>query len=94
MTQLIISEKPTAAQKIAAALADKKPKKILVNKVPYYELEHKGKKIIVACAVGHLYGLKQETGKKSEYPVFNIDWYPASEFRKSAAFTKKISYNY
>ncbi len=89
MTQLIISEKPTAAQKIAAALADKKPKKILVNKVPYYELEHKGKKIIVACAVGHLYGLKQETGKKSEYPVFNIDWYPASEFRKSAAFTKK-----
>jgi DNA topoisomerase-1 len=94
MTQLIISEKPAAAERIAAALADKKSKKITNrSKVSYYELEHKGKKIIVVCAVGHLYGLKQTKGLKSKYPVFDIDWAPSSEINKKAAFTKKYLEN-
>ena len=33
------------------------------KKVPYYEITHKGKKIIVGCAVGHLFGLKEKNGK-------------------------------
>jgi DNA topoisomerase-1 len=50
MYQLIICEKPNAAKKIADALADNKPtKKSTRDKVPYYELTHEGKKIIVAC---------------------------------------------
>ena len=76
--------------KVAEALADTKPKKVITsNKVFYYELEHNKKKIIVTCAVGHLYGLKQGEGKKSEYPIFDIGWYPAADIRKNAAFTKK-----
>ena len=88
--QLIICEKPSAMAKVAEALADKKSKKITNrSKVSYYELEHKGKKIIVVCAVGHLYGLKQTKGLKSKYPVFDIEWAPSSEINKKAAFTKK-----
>ena len=61
MSELIICEKPSAAKKIAEALADKKPKKeVYMKKIPYYTLTHKGKKIIIACAVGHLYGLSEK----------------------------------
>ena len=90
MVELIITEKPSAANKIAAALADGKPiKKTTKEKVAYYELTHGDKDIIIVSAVGHLYGLAQTEGKKSEYPVFNIDWAPSAEVRKSAAFSKK-----
>ena len=88
MAELIITEKPNAAKKIADALADGKPVKKLVNKVPYYELTHNGKDIIVGCAVGHLYGLKQKE-KKVKLPIFDIEWIPTSEISKGSAFTKK-----
>src|SRR3989344_1654367 len=58
---LIITEKPQAAMKIASALGD--ARKFSENGVPYYELEREGKKIVVACAVGHLFGLKQDKGE-------------------------------
>lgn len=77
-----------AALKIATALADKKVEKHSVNKVPYYEIEHKNKKIIVACAVGHLYSLAEKEKKGWTYPVFDIKWKMAAEVNKSAAFTK------
>jgi len=94
MYQLIICEKPNAAKKIAEALADNKPtKRTTREKVPYYELTHEGKKIIVACAVGHLYGLKQKAGTKSQYPVFDIEWAPAGEITKKAAFSNKYLRN-
>src|SRR3989344_3232880 len=59
---LIITEKPQAAMKIASALGD--ARKFSENGVPYYELEREGKKIVVACAVGHLFGLKQDKDYK------------------------------
>ena len=87
---LIITEKPNAAKKIAEALADTKPnKKSTRDKVPYYEIMHEGKKIVVGCAVGHLYGLKQKEGARSEYPVFDIEWTPSAELSKEAKFSKK-----
>ena len=43
MVELLIAEKPNAAEKIAEALADKKPVKRKIDKIAYYELEHKGK---------------------------------------------------
>ncbi len=68
---LIITEKPQAAAKISAALGN--ARKLVENTVSYYELERDGKKIVVACAVGHLFGLKQKEGEKG-WPVFNIEW--------------------
>jgi DNA topoisomerase-1 len=94
MYQLIICEKPNAAKKIADALADNKAtKKSTRDKVPYYELTHEGKKIVVACAVGHLYGLKQKEGKKSEYPIFDIEWAPTADISKKSAFSRKYLTN-
>ena len=85
---LIITEKPNAAKKIAQSLADTKPeKKSTRDKVPYYLLTHEGKEIIVGCAVGHLYGLKQKEGTlKSKYPVFDIEWAPTADISKGSKF--------
>ena len=85
---LIISEKPQSALKIATALADKEIIKKNNKKVPYYEIIHKGKKLIVGCAVGHLFGLKEVDGKGWTYPVFNYDWFPVYEINKNAKYTK------
>ncbi|ABR54069.1 DNA topoisomerase I [Methanococcus vannielii SB] len=77
MTGLIICEKPNVAKKIAEALG--KPKKKSHNSVPYYELERNGEDIIVASAVGHLYTLQEkEKTKFGDYPVYDIEWVPAS----------------
>ena len=54
MVELILTEKPSAAKRIANSLADTKPIENKIGKVRYYELKHKGKKIFVACAVGTL----------------------------------------
>jgi len=90
---LIITEKPNASKKIAEALADKKPKKeVYQKKVPYYTLEHDGKKIVIASAVGHIFGLdEKEKSKGFKYPVFDIEWKPSYEVGKGADFTKKYA---
>ena len=89
MYELIICEKPAAAAKIAEALADGKAIKENIGGVPYYKLTHGKKDIVVACAVGHLYGLAEKVKKGWVFPVFDIEWKPASESAKSSAFTKK-----
>lgn len=89
MTELIITEKPAQAQKIAEALADGKPKKIVVNKVAYYEITHKNKDILVGCAVGHLYSLAEKKKNGLTYPVFDIEWKPAFEIKKASEFSEK-----
>ena len=87
--ELIIAEKPNASKKIAEALADKKVIKKSIGKVSYYELEHNGKKIVVGCAVGHLFNLAEKVKKKGwTYPVFDFEWKPSYEVSKSAAFSK------
>ena len=58
-TQLIVSEKPNAAFKIAQALGT--PKEVRKGKVKYYELDLKNKKILVVPAVGHLFTLAEKT---------------------------------
>ncbi|HLC22255.1 MAG TPA: DNA topoisomerase I [Candidatus Nanoarchaeia archaeon] len=89
MTSLIISEKPSTAQKIAEALADKMPEKhVYLKRIPYYELTHNGEKIIVACAVGHLYSVAEKDKKGWSYPVFSMEWKPAFDVAKGSAFTK------
>lgn len=82
--ELIITEKPQAAAKIAAALG--KVTKNTNQKVSYYEVDRKGKKIVVVCAVGHLFTLSQE--KRVPNPAFNISWTPNFLVRKKD-FTKR-----
>ncbi len=83
--ELIITEKPQAAMKIAAALG--KSSKRDINKIPYYEVNREGTQLVVACAVGHLFTLKQNS-PGSGIPVFDISWVPNS-FTKKSDFTKK-----
>ncbi|HLC20290.1 MAG TPA: DNA topoisomerase I [Candidatus Nanoarchaeia archaeon] len=83
--ELLIAEKPSAAQKIAAALADGKLSKKARKKVPYYELKHNGKDIVVCAAVGHLYTLAEKGKGTWNYPVFDIQWISGS---KDAGYIK------
>jgi len=83
--ELIITEKPQAALKIATALGKSTQKNF--NKIPYYEVQRENKKIIVGCAVGHLFTLKQNSSG-SEIPTFDISWIP-NYLAKKGDFTKK-----
>jgi len=85
--ELIITEKPQAALKIASALG--KISKKIVKGVPYYKVNRPGKSegIIVACAVGHLFSLSQDK-PGARIPEFNISWKPNS-FVKKKDFSKK-----
>ena len=77
--ELVITEKPQAAMKIASALGDSTARN--VHGVPYYEVSRQGKKIVVACAVGHLFTLAQKQNG-SGIPVFDIKWVPNYMARK------------
>lgn len=83
--EFIITEKPQAALKIASALGVVSQKNY--NKVPYYEVNRKGRKIVVGCAVGHLFTLKQNI-LGSNVPIFDISWSPNYIARKND-FTKR-----
>jgi len=73
---LIITEKPDAAQRIAQALDSKgKPKKVEENGVPYF-LAHRDRELVVVPAIGHLYTIIHERGRRNYYPVFNFKWAP------------------
>ena len=89
MYELIITEKPNAAKKIAEALADGKAIKENLNGVPYYKITHGKNDIVVACAVGHLYGLAEKDKKTWNFPAFNIEWKPSYEMSKNSSFSKK-----
>jgi len=84
---LVITEKPQAAAKIAAALSKGKERKYSENGIPFYEFTKNGETVIVACAVGHLFSLSQDV-KGSNYPIFEVSWKPNFEVRKKD-FTRK-----
>ncbi len=87
--ELLITEKPKAANKIASALAEGKFEKKSYRKVPYYEIQRDGKDIVVACAVGHLYTVAEKEKNGFKYPVFDIEWKPSYQVGKGSKFTKK-----
>ncbi|MFH1521340.1 MAG: DNA topoisomerase I [archaeon] len=87
-TTLIITEKPAAAEKIAAALSGATDEKITnKDKVSYYEFYKGPRKYIVGCAVGHLFGI-QQIAKRGPFPNFEVEWQPAHQ-KGGGAFTKK-----
>lgn len=83
--ELIITEKPQAAAKIASALG--KETKNNIKGIPYYTINRQGKKLVVAPAVGHLFTLKQNS-QGQEFPVFDISWVP-NYFVRKQDFSKK-----
>jgi len=83
--ELIITEKPQAAFKIASALGESEKRDF--KKIPYYEVNRNGKRLVIACAVGHLFTLKQKENNQ-KLPVFDIKWVPNYLVRKND-FTKK-----
>ena len=84
--ELIITEKPQAALKIASSLGDSK--KLNLSGVPYYEVNRQGRKLVIGCAVGHLFTLKQNNSNGAKLPIFDISWTPNYIARKGD-FTKK-----
>lgn len=90
MTTIMICEKPDAAKKIAYAIADGKVKNVKsASGIVYFEFEKNKEKHIAVPAVGHIFGLKDVSGKGWTYPVFDLDWKPSFEINKRAAFSKK-----
>ncbi len=87
MTQLIICEKPSAALRIATALADDKIKEVKKSRVIYYELTRNDNRIIVGCAVGHLYSIA-EKNKSFTYPTFNLKWKESYLVSKTSEYTR------
>lgn len=86
--QLIITEKPKVAEKMAYALAEGKvEKKHGRGQVSYYLLKRGKEEIAVTPAVGHIYSLHQMS-KGRDYPVFDIEWKPAFEVEKEADYTR------
>ncbi|AEC52146.1 DNA topoisomerase I [Pyrococcus sp. NA2] len=84
---LVIAEKPNVARKIAGALAEGRPIKRTMFGVPFYELFRDGKKVIVAPAVGHLYGLAPKQDFYG-YPIFEIEWVPVYMAEKGKEYAK------
>ena len=88
--ELIVTEKPNAAKKIAEALADGKPIKESYRSAPYYKITYKNKDIVVGCAVGHLYTVAEKDKKKGwVYPIFDVEWKPTAAVSKTAKFSSK-----
>lgn len=88
MANLIITEKPSSAQKVATALADSKPVRKKHKGGFYYQLTHGGEEILVASCVGHLYGLAEKGKRSYEYPVYDIVWKASYLMSKDLNYTK------
>ncbi|MCK5046828.1 MAG: DNA topoisomerase I, partial [Candidatus Heimdallarchaeota archaeon] len=79
---LCISEKPTAAKRLATALDQQgKPKKLPnprnLAKVPVYECRRNGDTIIVIPALGHLFSTVEDSSRGWHYPAFSYKWVPS-----------------
>ncbi len=88
MVELIVTEKPSSAKKIAEALADKKAVQKKSKQSSYYELTHDGKEIIITSAVGHLYTLVEDKKNNWTYPVFDIHWEESSKSSKDLKYVQ------
>lgn len=87
---MLLTEKPTAAKKIATALDDtKSPKEVKRGKVAYYECKRGLDDLVVVYALGHLFEL-QPVEKGWTYPRLESKWVPKYEVDKKATNIKPI----
>jgi DNA topoisomerase-1 len=76
-TTLLVCEKPDAANRIAEALSDEKPRRLLKHGMPYYDISHDKERLIICPALGHLYTVASEAqSKRDSYPVWDFTWKP------------------
>ena len=90
MHEVIISEKPKSAEKIAKALSPNAKKKKYGRKINYWEFEEDGKKTTVLSAVGHLYSLTSASSR--DRLGFDLTWVPAYEVDKNSAYVRDYIY--
>ena len=90
MYELIITEKPSTAAKLAQALADGKPVKKTREKVAYYELTHDKRDVVVASAVGHLYTVAEKK-QSFTYPSYDVVWRLTADVEKDAGYSRKYA---
>ncbi len=83
MQTLVVTEKPNVAERIANSLG--KAVRRSHGGVSYYEVGD----IMVAPAVGHIFGLREKDAEGWKYPVFNIEWVPSYQVSKTSDYTKK-----
>jgi DNA topoisomerase-1 len=87
---LLITEKPTAAKRIADALNEKgTPVKHEEHGITYYDIVRNGERIRVVPAIGHLYSVAQE-GKGWTYPIFQTKWVPSYIANKQSRNTENF----
>lgn len=85
---LVITEKPDAAARIAAALdADGNPERMVDRGVPYY-MARRSESIVVVPALGHLYTVASEAKGTEHYPVFDCKWVPMYMAKREAKRTR------
>jgi DNA topoisomerase-1 len=90
---MIITEKPTAAGRIASALSDESGfSKHVENGISYYEHEFKGEKFITVPALGHLYTVTARSSNLTRdiYPIFNLSWLPKHKVDRKDKNSKKF----
>ncbi len=86
---LVVTEKPSAAKRIASALADGEVEKLGGRGVSYYSITRNGRDMMVVPAVGHLFVLDEKNGGlKWQYPAFSVEWKPTYT-RKGNEWAKK-----
>jgi DNA topoisomerase-1 len=79
---MIITEKPTAAKRIASALDDNQsPQEVKKRSASYFECKRGTDELVVVYALGHLFELKQ-TVKGWTYPRLETEWVPKYEVEK------------
>ncbi len=82
---LIITEKPDAANRIAAALDfNGNGKRTVERGVPYYRACRDGD-LVVVPALGHLYTVASMTKGQRDYPVFDYQWVPRHVAERKAS---------
>jgi len=86
MHEVIISEKPSSAEKIAKALSSNPKKKKYGKKINYWEFEEGGKTTTVLSAVGHLYSLTSADSRNRL--GFNLVWVPINEIDKRSGYVR------
>ncbi len=92
---LLISEKPSAAKKIAESLAQGDVNEMKKDGASFYKIRRGGKEIVVAPAAGHLFVLAEnKSGAGWTYPVFDIHWVPIFEANKTNTWSKKYFDNF
>ncbi|MCK5605511.1 DNA topoisomerase I [Candidatus Pacearchaeota archaeon] len=90
---MIITEKPTAAGRIASALSGKSGfTKHVENGISYYEHEFEGERYVTVPALGHLYTVTARSSNLTRdiYPIFNLSWLPKHKVNRKDKYSKKF----